>query len=280
MARVRAKGHIVAAGRWGRVGLIGALPVLATLAFGVGSASALPLPPLTINGSPPTANGPTVNAELDLNGDGEYTLTVSFPGSNAVGDEITAVSGQFNTAAYGGNSIVEAQEETGSSNTGPISFFTQSIPCGAAHGGQTSFSCPNFYGGFGPGGQQSYVIDTSLNEQPNPLSSINITVAECGQTNGQAIAADMCAPPGPTKITRAHIDAHAGTATFHYRARHATHYQCELFDGHKLKFRAHCGSTKRYSHHLPHGHYTFVVWGVNAGGGSARAAMKRFRVHR
>ena len=278
MAVVRAKGSRVGAGRWRGVALMGALTAVGTLAVGVGSASAVPLPPITINGAAPSATGPQVDATLDYDGDSEYLLTISFPASNAVGDEITSVSGQFNQAANPGNSIEEVSEEAGGQDAGPFSFFASEAPCGPAHGGQMSFSCPNFFGGFGPGGQQGYDIDTTLNGQPDPLSSIAITVAECGQSSGDAVPADVCAPPGAARITQSRIDRRAGTATFRYRASHATHYECELVAGRKLKYRARCGSTKRYAHRLPRGRYAFIVWGVNAGGGSAKAAVKRFRI--
>lgn len=279
MAVVCAKGNLVGAGRGTRFALSGALTAIAALAFGVGSASALPLPPITINGAPPTATGPKVDAQLIYDGASAYLLMISFPSSNAVGDEITSVSAQFNQAAYPGNSIEEVSEEAGGQTAGPFSFFSSEAPCAPTFGGgQQSFSCPNFFGGFGPGGQQSYFIHTTLNGQPDPLSSIDITVAECGQSSGHALTADVCAPPGATSITKTTIHRRAGTATFHYRAPHATHYECELVDGRKLEFRARCGSTKSYTHRLPRGRYAFIVWGVNAGGGSAKAAVKQFKI--
>ena len=279
MAAVRAKGSQVGAQRGRRFALLGAFTALGTLVFGVGSASAVPLPPITINGAAPSATGPQVDAQLDYDGDSAYLLMISFPSSNAVGDEITSVSAQFNQAAYPGNSIEEVSEEAGGETAGPFSFFSSEAPCApTSAGGLQSFSCANFFGGFGPGGQQGYDIHTTLNGQSDPLSSIDITVAECGQSSGDAVAADVCAPPGATRIIRTTINGRAGTATFRYRASRATHYECELVDGRKLKFRAACGSTKSYAHRLPRGHYAFIVWGVNAGGGSARAAVKRFRI--
>jgi hypothetical protein len=268
-----------------RTVVVGILSALAALAIGVASASALPLPPLTINGAAPTANGPKVNATLDSQGgDGgggaEYILTVSLPSSNDVGDEITAVSGQFNQAEAAGHGIISVDEEVGNADPGALfSVFAQGAPCFPAGGGHQSFSCSNYFGGFGPGAQQAYVIDTNQNQNdPKPLGGINVTVELCGQTSGNAVVADKCAPPGPTKITKTTIDQHARTASFHYKANHATHYQCELVDNKSVKYRAPCGSTKKYASALARGSYVFVVWGVNAGGGSAKAAAKKFTI--
>lgn len=275
--------------RWGVSWLLGAVIVLGILAgLGVAAApaSALPLPPLTINGAAPSATGPKVAADLESQGnDGGggalYILTVSFPSSNDTGDEITAVAGQFNTAeASPAHGIYGVDEEVGDSNPGGlIRFFTRGSQCLSTGGIHQSFSCPNYFGGFGPGIQQSYVIDTSQNQNdPTPLSSIDVTVEMCGQTGSHAIVADNCAPPGPTKITMAKIDQHKRTASFRYKASHAMHYKCELIHNQKVKFRANCGSTKKYGHALDRGQYVFVVWGVNAGGGSARAAAKKFKI--
>ena len=56
------------------------------------------------------------------------------------------------------------------------------------------------------------------------------------------------------------------------------HYECELLYRHRLKFRAPCASHKSYAHGLAPGKYAFVVWGVNAGGGSAKAAAEKFKI--
>lgn len=283
MTAGRTKGRFLASDLFGRTAGLAIVSALATLAIGVASASALPLPPLTINGAAPTASSPTVDADLESQGgDGasgsEYILTVTFPSSNDVGDEITAVSGQFNHAEPPGNGIDSVDEEIGDSNPGGlIKFFTRGEQCFGAGSGFQSFSCPNFFGGFGPGVQQSYVIDTSLNvDDPKPLDGIDVTVKMCGQTSGDAVVADKCAPPGPTTITQAKINQHARTASFGYNAKRATHYQCELVHNGTVKYQAPCGSTKKYANALPRGHYVFVVWGVNAGGGSAKAAAKKF----
>jgi hypothetical protein len=262
------------------------LGILAGLAAAAAPASALPLPATTINGAPPTANGPQVSARLDSQGaDGAggalYILTVDFPSSNDTGDEITAVSGRFNSSeASNSVGIISVDEEVGNADPGALfSVFAQGSPCFPAGGIHLSFSCSNYFGGFGPGAEQSYVIDTSQNQNdPAPLSSLNFTVEMCGQTGSDAVAADNCAPPGPTKITMTKIDQHKRTASFRYRAQRAQHYMCELIDGKKLKYRAQCGSTKTYATALDRGQYAFVVWGVNAGGGSAKAAVKTFKI--
>ena len=285
MTAGRTKGHFLVSDLLGRTVGLAVGSALATFAVGVASASALPLPPLTINGAAPTTSSAKVDADLESQGgDGaggsEYILTITFPSSNDLGDEITAVSGQFNHAESGGHGFESVDEEIGDSNPGGlISFFTRGEPCFGAGSGFQSFSCPNFFGGFGPGVQQSYVIDTNLNQgDPKPLDGIDVTVKMCGQTTGDAVIADRCAPPGPTKITQAKINQHARTASFRYKANHATHFQCELVHNTTVKYRAPCGSTKEYANALPSGQYVFVVWGVNAGGGSAKAAAKKFKL--
>jgi hypothetical protein len=263
------------------------LGILAGLAVAAAPASALPLPAITINGASPSAAGPQVNARLDSQGgDGGggalYILTVDFPSSNDAGDEITAVSGQFNSAeASNVSGIISVDEEVGNADPGALfSVFAQGSPCFPVGGDRrSSFSCPNFFGGFGPGAEQSYVIDTTQNQNdPTPLSSLNFTVEMCGQTGSNAIVAANCAPPGPTKITMAKIDQHTRTASFQYKAKRAQHYMCELVQNKNLKYRARCGSTKTYAHALGRGQYAFIVWGVNAGGGSTKAAVKTFKL--
>jgi hypothetical protein len=285
MAAIHARGRSVISGSLGRTVALGVLSAIAMLTVAVTRASALPLPPLTINGAAPTANSPSVDATLnsqggDGGGGAEYILTISFPSSNDVGDEITAVSGQFNPAEAAGHGIVSVDEEVGNADPGALfSVFAQGAPCFPAGGGHQSFNCLNFFGGFGPGAQQSYVIDTNQNQNdPKPLGGIDITVKMCGQTGTSAVIADNCAPPGPTKITTAKIDQHARTASFHYKANHATHYQCELVYNKTVKYRAPCGSTKKYANSLARGSYVFLVWGVNAGGGSVKAAAKKFKI--
>jgi hypothetical protein len=280
---------MVAKERLGISWLVGAAVVLgsvAALAVTAAPAAALPLPPLTINNAAPSATGPQVNATLDSQGsDGgggaEYILTVSFPSSNDTGDEITTVAGKFNTAeASSTHGIISVDEEVGDANPGGLfNFFANGSPCNSSFAPQQSFSCPNFFGGFGPGVQQSYVIDTTQNQNdPTPLSSIDVTVKMCGQTSSDASLAEDCSPPGATKITTTKINQHKRTASFKYKAKHAMHYECELIHNKKLKYRAACGSTKKYAHGLDRGRYVFVVWGVNAGGGSAKAAAKKFKI--
>lgn len=269
-----------------RLGAAVVLGILAALAVAAAPASALPLPPLTINGASPSPNGPTVNATLEGDGsDGaggaRSILTVTFPSSNDTGDEITAVSGRFNSAAGSfPNGIITVDEEVGETNTGGLfNFFKNGQPCSDDFTAKQSFSCANFFGGFGPGAQQSYVIDTTQTPgDPAPLSSIDITVKMCGQTGTHAIVADNCAPPGPTKITKTKINQQKRTASFSYKAKRAMHYECELLHNKKVKFRAACGSKKKYANALDRGKYVFVVWGVNAGGGSAKAAAKKFKI--
>jgi hypothetical protein len=161
-----------------------------------------------------------------------------------------------------------------------FSFFANGAQCFTPGGTRLSFSCANYFGGFGPGVQQAYVIDTTQNQNdPTPLSGVNVTVAICGHSGGDAIgAADNCAPPGTTKITKAKISPQQGSASFSYQAKRATRYECELVDNKKLKFRASCGSDKKYANGLAPGKYAFIVWGVNAGGGSAKAAVKKFQI--
>jgi hypothetical protein len=270
---------------WLRVPVI-VLGMLAGLAVATAPASALPLPETTINGAPLSGNGPQVVATLDSQGaDGDggalYILTVDFPSPNATGDEITAVSGRFNSSeASNSVGIVSVDEEVGNADPGALfSVFAQGSPCFPAGGIHSSFSCSNYFGGFGPGAQQSYVIDTTQNQNdPAPLSSVNFTVEMCGQTGSNAVAADNCSPPGPTKITTTTIDQHKRTASFRYQAQRARHYMCELIHNKKLKYRAQCGSTKTYGMALDRGPYAFIVWGVNAGGGSAKAAVKKFKI--
>lgn len=263
------------------------LGILAGLGVAAAPAFALPLPTITINGASPGATGPKVNARLDSQGgDGGggalYILTVDFPSSNDAGDEITAVSGQFNSAeASNVSGIISVDEDVGNADPGALfSVFAQGSPCFPVGGPRrSSFSCPNYFGGFGPGAEQSYVIDTTQNQNdPTPLSSLNFTVEMCGQTGSDAIVADNCSPPGPTKITMAKIDQHKQTASFRYKAKRAQHYMCELVHNNKLKYRARCGSTKKYANTLGHGQYAFIVWGVNAGGGSPKAAVKTFKI--
>jgi hypothetical protein len=260
--------------------------VCVALAAAAASASALPVPPITINGAAPSTNSPQVSATLDSQGgDGGggalYILTVSFPSSNAVGDEITGVSGTFNTAEANGHGFSQVEEAVGNADPGALfSVFANQAPCippGAPN--RQSFTCPNFFGGFGPGAQQSYILDTNQNQNdPTPLSGVNVTVTECGQTGTDAVVADSCAPPGPTKLTSAKINQQARTASFKYVASHAMHYECELLYNKILKYRASCGSSKKYANPLAPGKYAFLVWGVNNGGGSANAALKKFTI--
>lgn len=285
MDAIRVRERSVISRSLGRTVVLGALSALVMLGVAVAPASALSLPALTINGAAPTANSPQVDATLDSQGgDGqggaEYILTIAFPSSNDVGDEITAVSGQFNPAEAGGHGIISVDEEVGNADPGALfSVFAQGAPCFPAGGEHQSFSCLNYFGGFGPGAQQSYVIDTNQNQNdPKPLGGIDITVKTCGQTATNAVVADKCAPPGPTRITKAKIDQDARTASFRYNANRATHYQCELVYNRRTKYRASCGSTKMYANSLARGSYVFVVWGVNAGGGSAKAAAKKFKI--
>jgi hypothetical protein len=92
------------------------------------------------------------------------------------------------------------------------------------------------------------------------------------------VIADVCAPPGPTKITGANINQATKTASFQYFAKHALHYQCELLVDKSVKSRGQCGAMKKYTTPLSPGKYVFVVWGVNNGGGSARPATKQFTI--
>jgi hypothetical protein len=110
------------------------------------------------------------------------------------------------------------------------------------------------------------------------LSGVNVTVTVCGQTGSDAVIADACAPPGPAKLTSAKINQRARTASFRYVANHAMHYQCELLYNKIVKYRAPCGPAKQYANPLAPGKYAFVVWGVNAGGGSAQTAVKKFKI--
>jgi hypothetical protein len=260
--------------------------MLSAFAIAAGPASALSLPPITINGAPPGANSPQVNATLDSQGpDGGggalYILTISFPASNPVGDEITTVSGTFNTAEANGHGFSQVEEAVGTADPGALfSVFANQAPCiPAGAPNRESFSCPNLFGGFGPGAQQSYILDTNQNQNdPTPLSGVNLTIAMCGHAASDAVIADKCAPPGPTKITSAKIDQAAHTAAFHYVAKHAVHYECELLDSKGVKYRASCGSTKKYGNPLAPGKYIFLVWGVNNGGGTAKAAVKKFTI--
>jgi hypothetical protein len=264
--------------------MVGSLAALAVVTSPA-AALPLPLPTVTINGAAPSSSGPQVNVTLDSRGsDGGggalYILTVSFPSSNAVGDEITAVSGTFNQQEARGHGFVSVDEAVGNADPGALfSVFANQEPCLAPGANPESFSCPNFFGGFGPGAQQSYILDTNQNQNdPTPLSSVNIRVTECGQTGSNAVIADACAPPGPTKITRAQINQANGTASFQYVAKHALHYQCELLVGKSVKSRSQCGAMKNYTTSLSPGKYLFVVWGVNNGGGSARPATKQFTI--
>jgi hypothetical protein len=129
--------------------------VRAGLAVAAAPASALPLPPLTINGAAPSANGPKVNArqgsqEADGGGGALYILTVSFPSSNDTGDEITAVSGAFNSSeAANGHGIISVDEEVGNADPGALfSVFANGSP------------------GFTPGGE-ALVVQLPEPERPN-----------------------------------------------------------------------------------------------------------------
>jgi hypothetical protein len=51
---------------------------------------------------------------------------------------------------------------------------------------------------------------------------------------------------------------------------------CELIHNSKVKYRAACGSTKRYSNRLSPGKYLFLVWGVNKAGSDPHPMEKKF----
>jgi len=97
-----------------------------------------------------------------------------------------------------------------------------------------------------------------------------------GGAGDAARTADACTPPSHTKITQAKI--HGNTSFFRFTARHTTRFECVLQRNHEVMFRHSCHSPKRYASPLPHGHYTFIVTGVNQGGLDPKPATKKFTV--
>lgn len=97
---------------------------------------------------------------------------------------------------------------------------------------------------------------------------------------GTGYASD-CVPPLRTRITTAHVNAHARTATFKQTAQHASGFFCQLYRGrrgHRLVFAHNCGATKVYANPLPAGHYIYYVWGLNNHGRSPMPGVKAFNL--
>jgi hypothetical protein len=97
-----------------------------------------------------------------------------------------------------------------------------------------------------------------------------------GASRDAARAADACAPPSHTRITRAKIKGH--TAFFRFTARHAASFECVLIRNRQVMFRHSCHSPKPYASPLPRGNYIFIVTGVNRGGLDRKPAIKKFTV--
>jgi hypothetical protein len=139
------------------------------------------------------------------------------------------------------------------------------------------------YAAFGPGSTEEYVLTTNdTDKNLLPLNSIN-TQMETGSCPGDvharriASAADDCAPPGVTTITKAKIEQKAGKASFSYKAAHAKTYVCELFSRNRVQHRTSCTGAKTYAG-LSSGTYFFLVWGVNRAGVAKKATAYGFRI--
>jgi hypothetical protein len=98
-----------------------------------------------------------------------------------------------------------------------------------------------------------------------------------GSAAASARVAGACTPPSHTKITTAKI--HRNTAFFRFTARHATSFECALLRNKRIMFRHSCHSPKPYANSLPHGHYEFVVTGVNHAGIDRKSAIKKFTIN-
>jgi hypothetical protein len=122
------------------------------------------------------------------------------------------------------------------------------------------------------GGLQSVSVQFNYG---SPISACAGPAAPSG-SQSQATAADSCTPPSNTRITKAKISGN--TAFFRFTARHAASFECELLRNKQVMFRHSCRSPKPYSNALPHGHYVFVVTGVNRSGVARKPAMKKFTV--
>jgi hypothetical protein len=139
------------------------------------------------------------------------------------------------------------------------------------------------YGGFGPGSTEQYVFATNdVNDNVPLLNSIELKmmIGACTVVHSRRLASadDNCTPPGVTKIEKAEINQHSGTAFFGYKASYATNYVCELFYKNRMVHRSACGEGRAY-HGLVHpGKYFFLVWGANAAGIAPKATVYGFEI--
>jgi hypothetical protein len=239
----------------------GALPVLVATSLTVAPAVADPIQHVTINGAIPDANGTGLQVGVTLSA-GQLTLTN--PASNNA--DIIGVSGTLNSGTV--------------SLTNVLGFFQecQSSP--------TAFQCDTGIG-IGPGSDITFTLDYS---QPysGGLSSVNVmfdnpacsAAAEKEQsaTSAAATVSDAnCTVPSNTTITSAMINKTRHTASFHFKARHATSFRCELIRGDHIVFLHSCRSPARYfGKPMTAGNYIFLVRGVNAAGLDPKFARRNF----
>jgi hypothetical protein len=243
---------------------IGALAA-AAVAVTAGSATADPIASVTADGAPIIASSHLVPSDVTLSG-GQLSVI------NPPGDGYQTLTEVDGTVAGGTVNSIQAP------------FFPVTCEISGA-----SFKCPTGIG-IGPGSNINFPIDYTGD---HGLSNVNL-IFNLGQpvpclTDGGNVLADPllaavadapdCNVPGNAKITGAHVDSHAGKATFHFKAHGAHSFSCELIRNGAIAFQNSCSSPKTYHGPLGAGKYVFVVWGADAGGLSHKSATKKFTLH-
>jgi hypothetical protein len=242
------------------VGALAAAAVAAT-AVTAGPAAADPIASVTADGAPIIASSHLVPSDVSLSG-GQLSV-INPPGDGY--DTLTEVDG---TVAGGTVNSIQAP------------FFPITCQISGA-----SFKCPTGIG-IGPGSNINFPISYTGD---HGLSNVDLIFnlgqpVPCLNGGGDVLAdpllavaaAPDCNVPGNAKITGAHIDSHAGKATFRFKAHGAHSFSCELVRNGTIAFQNSCSSPKIYHGPLGAGKYVFVVWGADAGGLSHKSATKKF----
>jgi hypothetical protein len=219
--------------------------------------------------------------------DGHATTSGGLQASN-----VTFSGGVLSVTNPAGNPEDTITEVDGTLNSSSVSItsITGSFDACRWSGVPESFQCPTGIG-IGPGSNISFNIAFS---QPysQGLSSVNVIFdfglppACAGDSSNAARQAARrltvddvnCNPPGATRLISANINTHQRTASFHFTAKRATSYKCELVWDRRLIFRHACGAIKTYANPLSPGKYIFLAWGIDAGGISRSPAIKRFTI--
>jgi len=219
---------------------------------------------------------------------------INGPGFKA--SDVTFANGVLSVTNPVGDPDDTITEIDGTVNSGSVSITSVNgtFDACSVSGAPQSFQCPTGIG-IGPGSNISLQLTFS---QPysQGLSAVNVifdfglppacadpsssTQSTVTQHAAPLMSADAvnCNPPGGTKLLNANSNQRRRTASFHLSAHQATGYKCELLRDRRLMFLHTCPSTKTYGNPLPPGAYTFVAWGMDAGGLSAHPAIKTFTI--